>query len=127
VLLEIEIGSVADVAADVLGAAIRSAEVKARRPLGRDEIGRRPEEQAIDDAEHRRIGTDTESERGDHSDGEARLEPKAAHRVAQILREGAPPFGAPLLIDSRAVDFGETLPRARNVAKAALGFATRVV
>ena len=47
---------------------------------------RRTDEQAIDDAEHRRIGADAESEREHDAEGEARLGAKAADRVAEILQ-----------------------------------------
>ena len=55
--------------------------------------------------------------------GESRLEPKPAQRVAQVLREGAPPLGAPLAVDARAIDRRETLARPLHIAEPALGFA----
>ena len=119
---DIEKRAVAGIALDVLLPAERATEIEARGAVGRIQVRRRPEEQAIDDAEHRRVGADAESEGGDDADREAGLEAKPAQRVAQILGEAAPPFRAPLLIDARAIDFRETPACALNVAEASLGF-----
>jgi hypothetical protein len=50
------------------------------------EILRRAEHQSIDDAEHRRVRTNAESEREDDRRGEARLGAHTAERVADRER-----------------------------------------
>jgi len=52
----------------------------------RTKIRRRAEEHAIDDAEHRGIGTDAEAECEHHADREHRLGAKTAERVSKILK-----------------------------------------
>ena len=49
---------------------------------------RRPEEHAIDEREHRRVGADPERERQDDGGREGGLRAEAAKRVAQVLEEG---------------------------------------
>jgi hypothetical protein len=48
---------------------------------------RRPEEQLIDDVEHRGVAADAEGERRDHGDGERGLGSEAAKGVGEILAE----------------------------------------
>src|SRR5438876_336765 len=50
-------------------------------------VVRRPEEQPVHDAEHRRVGADAESNGRDHADGEAWLHAQAAERVLEVLAE----------------------------------------
>ena len=54
-----------------------------------------------------------------------RRSPRNAYR--SILRERAPPLGAPLLSGARAIDRRQPLARALHVAEPALGFFARLV
>jgi hypothetical protein len=50
-------------------------------------VGRRPQQQPIDDAEHRRIGTDAKCQRDDCRESEAGRAPELAQRVRKILSD----------------------------------------
>ena len=70
---------------------------------------RRPKEQPVDDAEHRRVGADPEPEGADHRDGEARLQrrPRMAYlrscpRLSKVMSSVTPRDG-PALRSSEAV------------------------
>ena len=52
------------------------------------DVGRRLEEQAIDNAEHRRVGADAERQRDDRGDGQPRAPCERAQRVAQVGEQG---------------------------------------
>src|SRR6185369_9008449 len=85
------------------------------------------EEQAIDDAEHGGVGGNAESEREHHGGGEHRLAPETAQRVAEILGESAPPLRSLFAAETLAVDRGEIVSGAVDVAEAADGFASSVL
>src|SRR5205823_3267699 len=102
-------------------------DVEAPDALRRSQERRRPEEQSVDDAEHRGVRADAETEREYDRDGESRLETESAQCVPEILSARAPPFGPTLLPDERAIDGGESLARALDVAEPPLGLLARFV
>src|SRR5262249_46794226 len=53
-----------------------------------DHERRRPEQEAVDDAEHRRVGANAERKGQDDRGGEAGLRAQAAESVAEVLPEG---------------------------------------
>ena len=57
--------------------------------------GRRPEEEPVDDREHRGVGTNAERQRQYHGDGESRPIAQAAERIADVLSAPVEPADAP--------------------------------
>ena len=55
--------------------------------VGRLQEGWRPEEQPIDDAEHRRVGTNAKRQRHDDGDGKSGFGTQPADGVPQVLPE----------------------------------------
>ena len=51
------------------------------QPIRVDELIRRPQQQAIDDVEHRRVRTDAEREDHDNGAGHTRRAPQSSYRV----------------------------------------------
>ncbi len=58
-------------------------------------VGKRAEQQAVDDREDRGVGADAEGQGGDRTDREDRRAPENADGELQILPEGAEPLLAP--------------------------------
>src|SRR5262245_26129260 len=92
------------------------------RSIRRDHVHRRPEQEPVDDAEHRRVRADAESECNDHAGGESWFELEPTHGLVELLRERGPPRGASLGPESGAIDGREAIARSADVAEAPLCF-----
>ena len=74
---------------------------------------KRFQQRRIDDAEHRRVSSDADSEHADRHCGEARLARQSGHAVAQILHEIFEPTNAALISVAlfHWLDAAEAAPR----------------
>src|SRR5688500_11816379 len=84
--------------------------------LRRANAGGRLEEKSIDDAEHRGIDADGESQCRDDGEAESRLAKERSGGMANVGAELVPPVGAALATQALPVDRCELGPRTVNVA-----------
>jgi hypothetical protein len=120
---------VAGVRKDIIGAGpslVRRPEVHAIHLARLAQIGKGPEHQSVDHAEHGGVGADAERERDHHRCRETRGAPQAAERVADILQHrfdrGKPPRIAALF--AQAGDVSEL--SACGVTRGGCGHASRL-
>src|SRR5690606_36876736 len=80
-----------------------------------------PEQEPVDDREHRRVGADAEREGADHGDGEAGARADAAPGIAKVLPGDLEPGDAP----ARAAFFLHPLDAPEGEPRLAPGFPGR--
>ena len=124
---QIEVLAIAEGALKGLGTLLYRAHERTVDPVRMAEVGRRAEEQRVDDREHRSVGTDAQAQREHHAEGETGRPAKAPDRVPQVLPDATPPPGSALNGDTSTVEAVQIHPRPLKVPETSVRFTHRRV